>query len=105
VYTALDETGKLLLKYPSLVIQIEGHTDDAGNPETNYRLSRERAKSVLEYLLRKFPSLGRDRLRSMGFGADKPIASNATAEGRKMNRRVDFVVINRGELSRIRTEN
>jgi outer membrane protein OmpA-like peptidoglycan-associated protein len=103
--SVLDEIGKLLLKYPTLVIQIEGHTDDSGNPETNYRLSRERAKSVLDYLLKRFPGLSRERFRVVGFGADKPVASNATPEGRKENRRVDFVVINRSELLRIKINN
>ncbi len=94
----LDEIGRLLIKFPALMIQIEGHTDESGNPEKNYRVSRERARAALEYLLKRFPGLRRDRFRVVGFGADKPSVSNATPEGRKANRRVDFVVINQGEL-------
>lgn len=94
----LDEIGQLLIKFPVLKIQIEGHTDDSGNPEKNYRISRDRARLVLEQLLKRFPGLRRDRFRVVGFGADKPLASNATPDGRKANRRVDFVVINQSEL-------
>lgn len=96
-WTVVDEIGRLLLKYPALNIQIEGHTDAGGTPETNYRISRERAKSVLDYLMKRFPQLDRRRFRVVGYGADKPAANNSTPEGRKANRRVDFVIINQGE--------
>ncbi len=104
-YPLLDEIARLLVKYPTLVIQIEGHTDDTGDAETNYRLSRERARAVLEYLLKRFPALRRERFRVVGFGSDKPVGNNATAEGRRENRRVDFVVINRNELLRLNSGN
>lgn len=92
-FPALDEIGRLLRNYPLLRIQIEGHTDNAGERESNYRVSRERANAVLEYLLKQFPELSRERFRVVGFGADKPVAGNATPEGRRENRRVDFVII------------
>jgi len=94
----LDEIGQLLRKYPSLKIQIGGHTDNTGIKEINYKLSRERAIAVREYLLLHFPDLKRDRLMAVGFGSDKPLASNATVEGRNINRRVEFVVISQDEL-------
>ncbi len=100
-FGVLNDIGKLLRKYTTLKIQISGHTDRVGDPEVNYRLSRERALSVRDYLLTVFPDIGRDRLMAVGFGADKPIASNATAEGRRQNRRVEFVVINQEELLNI----
>jgi outer membrane protein OmpA-like peptidoglycan-associated protein len=103
-YPLLDEIGRLLVKYPTLHIQVEGHTDDAGNKEANYELSRERAKNILTYLLKRFPELRRERFRVVGFGPDKPVVSNATPEGRKENRRVDFVVVNRSELLKINPE-
>ncbi len=101
---ALDEIGRLLIKYPTLRIQIEGHADDTNNPETNFRISRDRARTTLEYLLKRFPSLGRERFRTVGFGANKPPA-DAVQDARKGNRRVDFVVINRGELLRVISDN
>ncbi|MHB9031310.1 MAG: OmpA family protein, partial [Candidatus Latescibacterota bacterium] len=104
-YPLLDEIGRLLVKYPTLHIQVEGHTDDAGSKEANYELSRERAKNILIYLLKRFPELRRERFRVVGFGPDKPVASNSTPEGRQENRRVDFVVVNRSELIKINTEN
>jgi len=97
-FPALNEIGKLLLKYNTLNIQIEGHTDNTGDIQTNLRLSRERALAVRDYLLENFPLIEQKRLRAVGFGSEKPIASNATFEGRKANRRVDFVIINRDEL-------
>jgi outer membrane protein OmpA-like peptidoglycan-associated protein len=97
-YPVLDEIGQLLQKYPALQIQIEGHTDNSGDMERNLRLSRERARDALDYLLKKYPALKRDRFRVIGFGSDKPITSNATAEGRRANRRVEFHIISRFEL-------
>jgi len=100
-YGVLDDIGKLLRKYTTLKIQIGGHTDRDGDPAVNYRLSRERALAVRDYLLDTFPDIGRERLMAVGFGADKPIASNATPDGRRQNRRVEFVVINQEELLNI----
>jgi outer membrane protein OmpA-like peptidoglycan-associated protein len=94
-YPVLDEIGLLLQKYPTLQIQIEGHTDNSGDTEINFRLSRERARDALDYLLKKYPSLKRDRFRIVGYGSDKPISSNTTAEGRRSNRRVEFHIIKR----------
>jgi outer membrane protein OmpA-like peptidoglycan-associated protein len=100
-YSVLDDIGKLLRKYSTLKIQISGHTDRIGNLTTNYRLSRDRALAVRNYLLATFPDIGRDRLMAVGFGPDKPIAPNSTSEGRRQNRRVEFVVINQEELMNI----
>jgi len=97
-YNVLDEIGQLLGKYSALKIQIGGHTDSAGNKELNYRISRERALAVREYLLTHFPEIQKERLIAVGFGSEKPISSNATYEGRRQNRRVEFVIINQGEF-------
>ena len=56
--------------------------------------------SVLEYLLRKYPTLRREQYVTKGFGESKPIASNRTAEGMAQNRRVEFVVLNKEILKR-----
>ncbi len=73
-----------------LKIEIHGHTDNVGSDEDNMRLSEERAKSVMLALIDKgiLPS----RISSKGFGESKPIDSNDTEEGRKNNRRTEFVV-------------
>ncbi|MBA7588869.1 Peptidoglycan-associated lipoprotein [subsurface metagenome] len=97
-YRVLDDIGRLLLKYASLNVQIEGHTDSSGDAAINMRLARERAQAVLEYILERFSDIDHRRFRVVGFGSEKPIAPNNTAQGRKLNRRVEFVVINQGEL-------
>ncbi len=97
-YGTLDGIGSLLIKYPILMIQIGGHTDSVGDEANNFRLSRDRALSVREYMLTQFPEINKERLRAVGFGSEKPITSNATLEGRKQNRRVEFAVINQEEL-------
>ena len=97
-YAILDEIGRLLKKYPALNIQIGGHTDNIGDKALNFKLSRERAFAVRDYILSQYQDIKKDRLMAVGFGSDKPIASNATYEGRRQNRRVEFVVINQEEL-------
>jgi outer membrane protein OmpA-like peptidoglycan-associated protein len=86
------EIHKLLQAYPALKLSIEGHTDNVGSAEHNRQLSAERARSVQTALA----ALGVDaaRLSARGFGADKPIADNASEAGRAKNRRVELVRIN-----------
>jgi outer membrane protein OmpA-like peptidoglycan-associated protein len=88
-YDLLDEVAGILKANPQLgLIRIEGHTDDKGSDELNLKLSQERAESVLAYLVEK--GVEESRLKAVGFGEGKPIADNATAEGRGKNRRVEF---------------
>ena len=88
---SLVEVVDLLQSEPEKDIRIEGHTDSTGNPETNLRISQERAESVLEALV----SLGVDagRITAAGMGQDFPIATNETEEGRAQNRRVDVILL------------
>jgi outer membrane protein OmpA-like peptidoglycan-associated protein len=72
-------------------IEVGGHTDITGSRNLNMRLSRDRARSVRSYLLGRGIPPG--RLSARGFGPDKPIADNATDEGRAKNRRVEFLVV------------
>jgi outer membrane protein OmpA-like peptidoglycan-associated protein len=97
-YSVLDDVGELLKKYPTMKVQIGGHTDSSGDKASNYRLSRERALAVRDYLLINFPQITSDRLQAVGYGSDKPVTTNATLEGRDQNRRVEFIVINRDEF-------
>ena len=82
----------VLKKYPELHVIIEGHTDSVGTANYNKKLSQRRAESVKKYLV---DTLGIDasRLKTVGYGFEKPVASNKTAEGRKKNRRVEIVVV------------
>lgn len=72
-------------------ISIEGHASAEGNAAHNKTLSQERAKSVLDYLVKK-EGIDPSRLASTGWGSEKPIASNDTEEGREANRRVELLV-------------
>lgn len=75
---------------PTMEIEIEGHTDDVGSDAANLTLSRNRAKSVMDYLVSKGVNAG--RMKSNGFGETKPIADNKSDEGRALNRRVQFTI-------------
>ncbi len=72
---------------------IEGHTDSVGKAEYNMRLSQMRSEAVRNALLES--GIGSGRIATKGYGKDYPVASNATAEGRQLNRRVEIVVLNR----------
>ncbi|MDH5670959.1 MAG: OmpA family protein [Myxococcales bacterium] len=79
-------------------ISIEGHTDSDGSNKYNKKLSDSRAASVLKYLTEH--GIEADRLSSKGFGEEKPIASNDTAEGKEKNRRVEFLIVEQGEVKK-----
>ena len=90
----LDEVAGILLQYPTLNLEIGGHTDNTGTQVKNVSLSEARAKSVLNYLLQKYPTLDASHFTSVGYGPMVPVASNGTALGRCKNRRVEFRVTN-----------
>jgi outer membrane protein OmpA-like peptidoglycan-associated protein/tetratricopeptide (TPR) repeat protein len=89
----LDKVVQLLQDNPTVKIQIEGHTDNIGKAADNLKLSENRAKAVVNYLVSKNISIA--RLVAKGFGATKPIADNATEEGRAQNRRTELKVVAR----------
>jgi OmpA-OmpF porin, OOP family len=89
--TELNRLIAFLQANPSIVIQLEGHTDAQGNPEYNLRLSQDRANAVLAYLVEN--GISAKRLEAAGFGKNKPVASNDTPEGRQKNRRVEFRIV------------
>jgi len=88
----LNNLVRLLNENPSLKIEIRGHTDSKGSDEYNIRLSRSRAKAVVDFLIIE-GKINPDRLTSVGYGESLPIASNAIDEGRQLNRRVEFKII------------
>jgi outer membrane protein OmpA-like peptidoglycan-associated protein len=88
----LDDVVDLILANPQVTqIRIEGHTDNIGEATYNQDLSRERAESVMEYLVGK--GVPKERLVAEGYGFSRPIAANDTEEGRAKNRRVEFVIV------------
>jgi outer membrane protein OmpA-like peptidoglycan-associated protein len=86
----LAKVAGILMAYPDLHVEVEGHTDSTGTPEFNQRLSQERADAVREFLLEQGAKTG--DIDARGFGEDQPVATNDTAAGRQLNRRVDLVV-------------
>lgn len=89
--SVVDELARFLKAKPNLVIAIYGHTDNVGGSEVNLKLSKERAKEVMDYLIDQ--GIDASRLSFDGFGQTKPKASNKTVEGRAINRRVEFVIV------------
>jgi outer membrane protein OmpA-like peptidoglycan-associated protein len=90
----LDEVGAILSKFPTLEVEIGGHTDSRGSDALNKNLSEQRAQSVLGYLREKFPALDASKYRVAGYGESMPIADNSTPEGQAQNRRVEFKALN-----------
>lgn len=90
-FIELNQLLKFLQDNPQLIIEIGGHTDDVGSDEYNLNLSQKRADAVKDYLVQK--GISENRLVAKGYGKSKPIASNATEEGRAQNRRTEFMII------------
>ncbi len=78
------------MAYPDLHVQVEGHTDNVGGVDFNQQLSEKRASAVRDFLVQQ--GVKSTDVESRGFGMDQPVATNATATGRQLNRRVDLVV-------------
>lgn len=87
----LDIIVDYLKQFDGFKVNVEGHTDNTGNPQINQILSEKRAISAKNYLVSK--GIDGIRLSTAGFGQSKPIADNKTAEGRKKNRRVQFSIV------------
>lgn len=90
-YAELDRLYKVLQTNKGLKIEIGGHTDAVGSDANNLTLSNNRANAVMQYLVTK--GISKDRLSSKGFGETKFIATNDTEEGKQLNRRVEFVIL------------
>ena len=93
----LDEAAVALLKFPGLRVEIQAHTDSQGTLINNQKLSEVRAVSVATYLETK--GISSDRMEAVGYGESQPLASNQSAEGRAQNRRVQFRVLDKGEVA------
>lgn len=86
----LDELAVIIQEHTDTQIEVQGHTDGRGSPEKNLRLSEARAAATVEYLAGK--GIAAKRLSARGYGQNRPIADNASEDGRRQNRRIDFVV-------------
>lgn len=88
-FPILDTVAQVLRDFPTITVEVQGHTDDRGNDDYNMRLSDQRAQSVREYLVGR--GIDPTRLQARGYGETRPIESNRTGRGRAVNRRVEFV--------------
>ncbi len=87
-YDVLNSVALVLNEYNRTIVDVDGHTDNVGSDASNQELSERRARSVAEYLASR--NVDPRRLSMRGFGESRPIASNATAQGRSQNRRVEI---------------
>ncbi|MBW6499142.1 MAG: OmpA family protein [Bacteroidales bacterium] len=90
-YAELGVLYKLLEDNPKIKIEISGHTDNVGSAALNQRLSQDRARAVVDFLTER--GTAPDRLTYKGYGFSRPVATNDTPEGRQLNRRTEFEII------------
>lgn len=90
-YPGLEELMVMMNNNPKLEIQLEGHTDNQGNPKMNMELSQNRVDNVKKYLVSK--GIGKDRIKTKAFGGTKPILNANSPEARALNRRVEMRVL------------
>jgi outer membrane protein OmpA-like peptidoglycan-associated protein len=90
-FLELNRVVQLLADNPSIEIEMSAHTDSFGSDDYNYKLSDNRARSVMEYILSK--GIATHRIKSQGYGETKPVVANDTPENRQLNRRVEFTIL------------
>lgn len=91
-FDVLNQVGSVMLTNPTIEnVAIEGHTDDVGNDDSNLKLSKDRANSVLKYLVEQ--GVSKDRLSAEGFGETQPLVPNSNDRTRSLNRRVEFKIV------------
>ncbi len=85
-YEELNTVVKMLQDYPSMIIQLEGHTDVGGDPKESMKLSQERVDAVKNYLMSK--GISKSKVKTKAFGGTMPLSRENTEQAHKMNRRV-----------------
>ncbi len=90
-YSELNRVLKFMNDNPEIIIEIQGYTDNVGTQDRNIKLSQKRAFAVEKYLIEN--GLQKARIKSKGYGKEKPVAPNDTEDGRMQNRRVEFEII------------
>ena len=101
-FSTLEAVGEVLIRWPDLRFELAGHTDSRGSVPYNQKLSQNRANSVLEWLTARFPALKAEQFKVKGYGELKPLVRNNSPENMAKNRRVEFVVLNKDVLKKIR---
>ncbi|EAQ64945.1 OmpA family protein [Marinomonas sp. MED121] len=103
-YSEVKKLADFLRKNPSSNVVIEGHTDNTGHNHHNQQLSQQRAQAIANILIKTF-SIAQSRVKAIGYGETRPIASNLSAQGKAKNRRVvaevfarDTVDINKWDI-------
>ena len=86
-YEHIEPVVEFLTYKPSAIIELSGHTDNVGQPKKNQKLSEDRANAVRDYIISK--GIEGNRIIAVGYGQERPIASNDTEEGRQLNRRTE----------------
>ena len=86
-----NQIKSFLLKNDAIEIEMSAHTDSRGSDDYNFKLSDNRAKSVMDYIISQ--GISQSRITSHGYGETKPVASNETDAGRQLNRRVEFKIM------------
>ncbi|PAU92664.1 hypothetical protein CK503_15635 [Aliifodinibius salipaludis] len=94
-FALLSKVKRAINLFPGSKITIEGHTDSQGGDDLNMKLSQERANAVMSYLLANM-DIEPLRMNAKGYGETKPVANNETEQGRKMNRRIDVIIVPEG---------
>ena len=97
-WSVLEKVANVILTYPKVQVSIEGHTDSIGSADYNLELSRQRADAVKDYLVREF-GVSWSRLKTIGYGEEKPIVDNDVESIRYENRRVEIVLSLSGTLA------
>ena len=90
-FPGLDEVAVMMKDNAKLEIQLEGHTDNQGNPKANLELSQDRVDNVKKYIVSK--GIAKDRVKTKAFGGTKPILNANTPEARTLNRRVEMRIL------------
>jgi OmpA-OmpF porin, OOP family len=90
-FVELDRVVKLLKENPGIEIEMSAHTDSRGSDEYNLKLSDNRARSVMEYLVSQ--GIAQSRVVSHGYGENKPVAPGNSEENHQLNRRVEFTIL------------
>jgi outer membrane protein OmpA-like peptidoglycan-associated protein len=90
-FIELNRVVKLLEENPGIEIEMSAHTDSRGTDDYNFRLSDNRARSVMNYIISR--NINSTRITSHGYGETKPVATNDTDDGRQLNRRVEFTIL------------
>jgi OmpA-OmpF porin, OOP family len=90
-YPELERVLEMMREYPTMVVQLEGHTDFRGNAKKNQELSEERVESIKNYLVNR--NINRNRIKLKAFGGTQPLSRENTEEARSMNRRVEVRIL------------